>query len=289
MIKEKKFFFFGFGQVSKYFVKDLIKKRKKFKLISTSTKKTHSKSITKKKFKSFFFKDKSYDNGIKNKLTDSNCILVSIPPKKNTDLVLKNFKKDLLKGDPKKIVYLSSTSVYGDHNGKWVDEKSKLKPISKFGKHRLQCEKKWLKFQKKNSLNINILRLSGIYSKENNAIKRLKNKNNKVFVKKNHFFSRIRVEDISQVLEKIFSSNQKGQIFNVSDNRPASSLEVYNYAAKILKKKNLKILSAKNLKNSMLKNFFKESKKVSNRKIKRVLNLKLKYPTYKEGLRNLRY
>ena len=155
------------------------------------------------------------------------------------------------------------------------------------GKNRLKAENQWSHFCKKNKLNINILRLSGIYSKERNVIKRLQGGLRLYVKKKNHFFSRIRVEDIAQVIDKIFNSKKiSGQIFNVSDDKPASSYEITKYSAKMLKIK--KIFPQKlNILSETLKQFYKDSKKVNNKKIKKVLKIKLKFPTYKHGLRDL--
>ena len=72
----------------------------------------------------------------------------------------------------KKLIYLSATSVYGNHNGKWVNENSKLKGKTKFGLGRKIVERNWLRFKEKTNLDINILRVSGIYSKESNVLKK---------------------------------------------------------------------------------------------------------------------
>ena len=217
-------------------------------------------------------------------ILSSNYILVSIPPKENKDIVVGNFGNILSLDPTKKIIYLSATSVYGNHNGKWVTEKSKLKTKTIMGKSRLHAEKFWIKLYKSNNINLNILRLSGIYSKENNAVKRLK-EGPKLFIKKDkQFFSRIRVEDIASAVEKVFKKNNiKGEVFNISDDLPASSEDLVKFAAKLLKIKNLKSISTKKL-NGVLKDFYKDSKKVSNKKMKKILNIKLKYPTYKKGL-----
>ena len=178
--------------------------------------------------------------------------------------------------------------MYGNHNGKWVSEKSKLKTKTNMGKGRLGAEKSWMKLFLNYKLNLNILRLSGIYSKENNALKRLKN-GPRIFIKKNNqFFSRIRVEDIARVLDKVLNNNKiKGEIFNISDDLPASNEEVTKYAAKLLNINNLSSVNSNKLQGS-IKDFYKDSKKVNNLKMKKILKIKLKYPSYKEGLRDLR-
>ena len=156
MKNKDKFFFFGFGQTAKYFVNNLIKSKKNFSMSATNTTKTILKIFKGKKFKSFKFNDKSYDKKLVKELTRANYILVSIPPQRKRDVVLSRFSQLLKISKFKKIIYLSATSVYGNHNGKWVNENSKLKGKTKFGLNRKIVEKKWLKFRDSNDLNVNI-------------------------------------------------------------------------------------------------------------------------------------
>ena len=284
-MKKDKFFFFGFGQTAKYFVNNLKQSKKKFIFDATNTKKTNFKTFGKKKFKSFKFKDNFFDKKLIEKLNQADYILISIPPKKKRDLVLKSFGKILKKSKFKKIIYLSATSVYGNHNGKWVNENSKLKGRTRFGLGRKIVEDTWIKFSKLNNLNINILRVSGIYSKENNVLKKISKTN--IYVKEKKFFSRIRIEDLAQIIKKMFYSKRNFLVLNASDDRPATNIEVANFAAKLLKIKSLQPMSISKFKNKMIKEFYKDSKKVSNKKMKNKLHIKLRYPTYKEGLRNI--
>ena len=197
-----KFFFFGFGQTAKYFVNNLKRSKKNFIFNSTNTKKTRLKIFNKMKFKSFKFKDNYYDKELIKELMQANYILVSIPPQKKQDLVLKSFSNFLKKFNFKKLIYLSATSVYGNHNGKWVNENSKLKGRTKFGIGRKIVEKNWIKFRDLYKIDINILRVSGIYSKENNVLKKISRTN--IYVKERKYFSRIRVEDLAQIIKKCF-------------------------------------------------------------------------------------
>tara|TARA_Y200000002_G_scaffold361152_1_gene346985 strand:- start:253 stop:1122 length:870 start_codon:yes stop_codon:yes gene_type:complete len=284
MIKKDKFFFFGFGQTAKYFVKELTRSNKKCLFFATSSKKKGDHFIDKKKIKFFKFNNKGFDKDLLNYLEKTEYILVSIPPIKNTDIVLKTFSKFFRNLNFKKIIYLSATSVYGNHQGKLVNEKSKLKGKTKLGKRRKLAEKAWIKFRNSTKFNINILRISGIYSQESNVLKKIIQNN--IRVKEKKFFSRIRIEDLAIIIKKLFYSSKNSLILNASDDKPSSNIEVANYAAKLLKIK-LKPIPISKFKNKMIKEFYKDSKKVSNKNMKKKLNIKLKYPTYKEGLRNI--
>jgi nucleoside-diphosphate-sugar epimerase len=285
MKNKDKFFFFGFGQTAKYLVNNLVQSKKKFSFNATNTKRTSLKTFGKKKFKSFKFRDKFYDRKLIKKLIQADYILVSIPPQKKRDVVLGSFKNLLKKSKFKKLIYLSATSVYGNHNGKWVNENSKLKGRTKLGLGRKIAEKAWLKFRDLNKLDINVLRVSGIYSKENNVLKKISRTN--IYVKEKKYFSRIRIEDLAQILKKMFFSQKKFRVLNASDDKPATNKEVANFAAKLLKIKNLKPVPIAKFKNKMIKEFYKDSKKVSNKNMKNKLQIKLRFPTYKEGLKNL--
>ncbi len=282
MKKKVTFFFFGFGQSAKYFLKELIKAKVNFNFFTTNTSKTRDIYFNKKKYRSFKFKNNSYDKSLIKPLEKSEYILISIPPQGRNDIVLKKFSKTLKDIKFKKLIYLSATSVYGNHDGKWVTENSKLKGQTQFGIRRIVAENKWKTFRNKTNQDINILRVSGIYSKENNVIKKIKKK--KVYVKEEKFFSRIRVEDLAIIIKKMFYSKKKSMILNAADDLPATNKEVAFFVAKLLKIKSLNAISILNFKNKMIKEFYKDSKKVSNKNMKRKLRLKLKYPSYKKGL-----
>ena len=288
MKKKIKLFCFGFGQVAKYFTENLIKNNFNFDLVTTNTSKTEIKKFKKKKYKSFFLKDNNFDKKLIKELLSSNKILISISPKSKKDIVLNNFEIFFKKNMFDWIVYLSATSVYGNKKGQWVDENTKTSPTSQRGKDRLKIENKWLKYFKNYNLPVQIFRLAGIYSIENNVINRLKRGKLKIVKKKNHFFSRIHVEDIAKILTISLKKNNPGQIFNISDNHPCSNDEIAKYAAKLINVAEPKEIKIKDIKSEMLSGFYKDSKKVDNKKMKSFFRYKLKYPSYKEGLKAIK-
>jgi nucleoside-diphosphate-sugar epimerase len=277
-------FAFGFGQVSKYFIKKLAKEKNNFELNISSRKDSHSGLFEGIKFNSYQFDVKKIDNKIFEAILKADYILISIPPIDGQDIVIKNFKEAIKKTKTKWITYLSATSVYGNHNGEWVNEKSKTKPTTINGVNRLKAEDQWLEFSKQYNLPFQIFRLSGIYSNQNNILKRLRAGQTKIVKKENHFFSRIHVEDISNILFKSLKTFKRNEIFNISDDKPASQIDVAIYGSKLLKIVSPEPLKLDSLEDGMLKDFYKDSKKVDNKKMKEFFNYKLIYPTYKEGL-----
>ena len=281
-------FCFGFGQVAKSFIRKLSLENININLSATSREKSQKKKIDTLSYDSFQFDENTYDQKLINKLTDAEHILVSIAPIDGQDIVLKKFQKNFCQGKYKWVTYLSATSVYGDHKGEWVDEKSATMPTSENGVNRLSVEKSWMNTATKNNLPFQIFRLSGIYSNKKNILVRLKTGEEKIINKENHFFSRIHVEDIANTLFRSITDFKTKEIYNISDDKPCSSFEVASYAAKLLDIKKLEIIDLSVIKSQMLKNFYKDSKKVSNQKMKKFFNYELKYPTYIEGLNYIR-
>jgi len=208
-------FCFGFGQVAENFVKKLKAEKIPFQLTATSREETGSKNFEDINYQSFHFDEKKFDINLIKHLEEADHILISIAPVNGDDIVIKNFKEKFNDKKLKWITYLSATSVYGDHGGEWVDEKSKTNPTSTNGIARLKAEKFWIKLAQKNNLPLQIFRLSGIYSNQNNVLKRLKTGEAKIINKKNHYFSRIHVEDIANALLKSLNNLKKREIYNI--------------------------------------------------------------------------
>ena len=281
-------FCFGFGQVAKTFIQKLKLENFNINLSATSRKKTHTLKFNNINYTSFQFEGDDYDIELIKNLEKSDHILVSIPPREGTDLVIKNFSNIIKNCNAKWITYLSATSVYGDHKGEWVNEKSKTKPITSNGIDRLVAEKLWLSLNLNKKIPLQIFRLAGIYSNESNILARLKSGKAKIVNRKNNFFSRIHVEDIANILFESLSKFKPGEIYNISDDKPSSSEEVTLYGVKLLNMDKPKIIELKDIESEMLKNFYKDSKKVSNKKMKSFFEYDLKFPSYIEGLNYIR-
>jgi hypothetical protein len=286
-MKDINIFCFGFGQVAKNFIKKLSVEQYNINLSATSRSESSKKTFNGINYNSYLFHSEKFDQNLVVKLKEADHILVSIPPENQEDLVIKNFSKFIESSKVKWITYLSATSIYGDHKGEWVNENSKTNPISNNGIARLKAENAWFSLEKNKKIPIQIFRLSGIYSNEKNILIRLKSGGVKLINKKNHFFSRIHVDDISNILFKSLSKFKSGEIYNLSDDKPSTSEEVTLFGAKILNIENIEKIEVDQIKSEMLKNFYNESKKVSNKKVKSYFDYNLKFPSYIEGLNHI--
>ena len=280
-----KVFCFGFGQVAESFINKLIYEKKDFDLSITSRQDTHQIEINNLKITSYQFNNEKTDSSIIKKLEEVNYILVSIPPIDGKDIVANYIETNLKKiTNCKWITYLSATSVYGDHKGEWVNEKSTTKPTSPNGLSRLEAENIWKSLSLKNNYPLQIFRLAGIYSNEFNILKKLQTGKAQLVDKKNHFFSRIHVEDIANILFSSLDNFKNNEIYNICDDKPAPQIEVAAYGAKLLKLEQPQPVKLDEVESEMLKNFYKDSKKVDNKKMKAFFKYNLKFPTYVEGL-----
>ena len=147
-----KLFCFGFGQVAQYFVDHLLSCNVDLKLITTSRNTTSELTFKNLKYFNYEFNENDFDKDLINPLQESNHILISVPPINGKDMFIERLVKNNLNlQNLKWLTYLSSTSVYGNHDGAWVNEDSTTNPQTLAGKNRLNVEKDWLSIGTKNS------------------------------------------------------------------------------------------------------------------------------------------
>lgn len=220
-------------------------------------------------------------------LKDVTHIVISTPPNDEGDPVFKMHGKDfsLLK-NLQWVGYLSTTGVYGDKNGDWVDETSEVNPTSQRGSRRQTAENQWLSLHKKENCPVHIFRLAGIYGPGRSALDSVRAGVARRINKPGHNFSRIHAEDIALILEKSMASPQAGNIYNVCDDLPAPSHEVIEYACDLLKRPYPPLVDFEHADLSpMTRSFYMDNKRTRNNKIKEELSVSLKYPDYKAGLK----
>lgn len=181
--------------------------------------------------------------------------------------------------------YLSTTGVYGDHQGGWVDETTPLAPSTRRGRMRVAAEAQW---QAIAGLPLHIFRLAGIYGPGRGPFEKVRQGTARRIVKPGQVFSRIHVDDIAQVLEASIDLPNPGAAYNVCDNDPAPPQDVIGYAAHLLGLPLPPEVPFDEAEMSpMARSFYAESKRVDNRRIREELGVRLLYPDYREGLKAL--
>ncbi|MEM8655282.1 MAG: SDR family oxidoreductase [Pseudomonadota bacterium] len=178
--------------------------------------------------------------------------------------------------------YLSTTGVYGDHQGAWVDEETALAPSTRRGQWRKEAEAAWAAIPR---LPLHIFRLAGIYGPGRGPFAKVRAGTARRIIKPNQVFSRIHVDDIAQVVAASIAQPAPGTAYNVCDDDPAPPQDVIAHAAHLL---GLPAPPAEDFETAemtpMARSFYAESKRVRNDRIKDALGVKLIYPSYKEGL-----
>ena len=216
-------------------------------------------------------------------------ILVSVPPNDLGDIFIQNYKDIIIKNkNIEWIGYLSATNVYGDHNGELVSESSQTKPKTKKGINRLVAEKQWLELISNFNLPIKIFRLAGIYGPNRNIKERMTKGLVKNIFKEGQFFSRIHVDDIANILNLSMNNITKNKIYNLADDFSCNLNVVIEY---LCEKNSLIKPEQINFDDMSLdykkESFFLENKRVDNSLVKKDLSINLKYPSFKEGYKNL--
>ena len=214
-------------------------------------------------------------------LTHVTHILASAAPGAAGDPFLQAAGGQLAKAQPEWVGYLSTTGVYGDHQGAWVDENTALTPSSTRGEQRVLAENQWLQ----TGLPVHIFRLAGIYGPGRGPFEKVRDGSARRLIKPGQVFSRIHVDDIAATLAASIARPAPGTAYNVCDNDPAPPQDVLSHAAALLGLPDPPEMDFATADlPPMVRSFYAESKRVSNRRIRQELGVTLRYPDYRSGL-----
>jgi nucleoside-diphosphate-sugar epimerase len=216
-------------------------------------------------------------------------LLNSVAPDSDGDPVLAEHGHDVAAlRDLRWVGYLSTTGVYGDRGGGWVDEDSALAPSGERGLRRVAAEAGWLDLYRRHGIPVHIFRLAGIYGPGRSALDTVRQGRAQRIDKPGQVFSRIHVADLVAVLRASMARPDPGAIYNVCDDDPAPPEAVVAYACTLLGVEPPPLVPFDQAELSpMARSFYDDNKRVANRRIKEALGLRLAYPSYKEGLKAL--
>ena len=230
-----------------------------------------------------FDRDRPVDAAV---LLGATHLLVSVPPDAAGDPVLATHGNDIatLSG-LSWLGYLSTTGVYGDRGGGWVDETAQLQPTGERGRRRVTAEEGWLGLWRDRGVPVHVFRLAAIYGLGRSAFDALRGGTAKRVDKPGQVFSRIHVEDLASVLIASIKRPRPGAVYNVCDDDPARPEAVVAYAAELLRVEPPPLVpfDAAGL-SPMARSFYDDNKRVSNRLIKTELGVSLRYRDFRAGL-----
>jgi nucleoside-diphosphate-sugar epimerase len=213
-------------------------------------------------------------------------LLSSVPPDEEGDPVLDCHALDIAARIGLQWVgYLSTTGVYGDRNGGWVDETAARLPTTARGKRRVAAEDGWLGLWRDHGVPVHLFRLAGIYGPGRNAIETVRAGNARRIIKPGQVFSRIHRDDIVRTLRASMARPNPGAAYNVCDDEAAPPQDVIAYACELLGVAPPPEIPFETAELSpMARSFYRDNKRVANRRIKEDLGVRLAWPTYREGL-----
>lgn len=219
-------------------------------------------------------------------LAEATHLLSSVAPDAQSDPVLREIGPRIeVSRNLAWLGYLSTTGVYGDHGGDWVDEETPTDPGNARSQRRVGAETGWERLCLDRGLPVHIFRLSGIYGPGRSQIDAVKAGRARRIVKPGQVFSRIHVEDIARGLRASMAAPNPGRIYNFADDEPAPADEVVAYAAKLLGvEPPPEIPFSEAELSEMAREFYSECRRVQNLRLRRELGVDLAYPTYREGL-----
>ena len=186
------------------------------------------------------------------------------------------------------MIYLSTTGVYGDHQGGWVDESTPLTPSGERGRRRVQAEQQWQQLAEAMGAPLWLFRLGGIYGPGRNVLEQLCAGKARRIVKPGQVFNRIHVEDVVRAILVAFAKLERAGALNIVDDEPAPPQDIVTFAAAllgVLPPPEVAFVDA--ALSSIAASFYDDNKRVANNALKNSLGLKMTYPSYDEGLRSL--
>ncbi len=213
-------------------------------------------------------------------------LIISIPPKDGSDLVLAHHLADLDRAENLNwLCYFSTVGVYGNAEGAWIDESAPCNAQNERSKQRIKVENLWREYAQKRNLPLAILRIAGIYGPGRSSLDKLRAKKAHRIVKKGQVFNRIHVNDIGRICALAMRANLSGT-FNLSDDEPAPPQDVIAFSAELagIKPPEEVMFETADL-SEMARSFYNDNKRVSNAAIKKSLGIELLYPTYREGIK----
>jgi nucleoside-diphosphate-sugar epimerase len=216
-------------------------------------------------------------------------LLHSIPPGADGDPVLDAYRDEIAELESLQwIGYLSTVGVYGDQQGRWVDETTVPKPNSARTEARVHAEQAWLDLGEEIGVPVQVFRLAGIYGPGRSVFDKLAAGTARRINKDGQVFSRIHVEDIASVLEASIARPRPGAIYNVADDEPAAPGDVVAHAAELIGVTPPPEVDFEDADMTpMARSFYEGSRRIGNALIKSELGVALRYPTFRQGLVSL--
>lgn len=286
MTEGGRLFCFGLGYCARALARTLAPQG--WRIAGTCRTAEHAGELARQGFEAVVWDGAAGVEAVRAALADATHVLSSVAPGPEGDPVIEAFSVDIAHHEGLAwIGYLSTTGVYGDHKGAWVDEESALMPVGERGQRRVLAERLWQNFWDGHGLPVHVFRLAGIYGLGRSVLDQVRAGTARRVARPGHVFSRAHVDDIAATLVASIAQPSGGRTYNVCDDEPAEPAAVVEYACKLLGVPPPPLVpfeEAALAMSAMGRSFLDDNKRVSNERIKHELGIRLRYPTYREGL-----
>jgi nucleoside-diphosphate-sugar epimerase len=282
--RDKKLFCFGFGYTAGFLAEKLIAHG--WKVSGTTTSPEKRDFLRKNGIEAFLFDRIHNIPDPVHAFSGVTHVLLSIPPDIDGDPVFNAHGRDLAALKTLEWAgYLSTTAVYGDQDGAWVNEGTPPAPASRRGSLRLKAEEQWHALCFNEGLPLHTFRLAGIYGPNRSALDSVRSGLAHCIDKPGHVFNRIHVEDIVQVLIASINKPTPGSLYNLADDMPSASHDVIRFACNLLGMEAPPMVPFNQAEMApIVRSFYKDNKRVHNDLIKDELGVQLIHPDYRHGL-----
>ncbi len=224
----------------------------------------------------------------KEQLKNANIFYFAPPPSTGkTDPRLESFLS-WVEAQPNRIILISTTGVYGDSQGEWIDENTPPKPEADRAHRRLSAEQSLQSWAKKHNKEYMILRVPGIYAEDRLPLSRLKRGLAVVNENEAGWTNRIHADDLAQACKAAMHSEQSNQIINITDGNPSSMTDYFNQVAdyaKLPRPPHISMAEAEVTLSEGMISYLKESRRIRNEKMHNILAITLKYPTLESAFK----
>ncbi len=216
-------------------------------------------------------------------------ILYTVPPPPHgtKDSRLGSFLAQLDSTRLDRFVLISTTGVYGDRKGKWVDETTSIRPKAERALRRASAEHILQKWAAKAGVNANILRVPGIYAKDRLPIKRLKSGAPVIKQDQAPWTNRIHADDLAHACFAALHAPISGEVINIADDSPSSMTDYFRAVADyagLPYPPEISMQAAREQMSTGMLSYLAESRRIRNDKMKRLLHIRLRYPSLAQGL-----
>ena len=216
-------------------------------------------------------------------------ILYTVPPPSNgkQDTRLNAFLEQLAPHQVQKFVLISTTGVYGDCAGKWIDETAPIQPSADRAFRRADAENCLQKWAEDSAVETIILRVPGIYALDRLPLKRLKSGAPVVRPEQAPWTNRIQADDLANICYAALQSSLSQEIINVADDSPSTMTDYFRAVADyagLPHPPEISLAQARQEMSAGMLSYLAESRRIKNNKMKNLLNIELRYPSLAQGL-----